>query len=192
MRAWLLAILIIILISGSAMLYMLYANAKNPLHDRQQEVESIALEETDAVEIREVDYYHGTRSFQVMDAVDEEGEEMYVWVEEQEAEEDIEEDLDLTDENENEENEEENNEEENEDEERLIMQRYQTDGVTKEDVAGLAQGELDMERLKSVRLGAIEETPIYEINYIDDSGRQSYYYVTFEDASYIRHYQFSS
>ncbi|GEL07429.1 DUF5590 domain-containing protein [Salisediminibacterium halotolerans] len=178
MRTWILAALLIFLLLSLSALYMLYASASSSLTEDSDVTEALALEHSSAAEILDMDYYHGTRAFHVFDAADDDGERLYVWVE-----------LEDSDEEERDENEADNNQES--DDERFVAERYHDEGISKDALREEVQSELDILRLNGIRLGMIGETPVYEVNYIDASGRQSYYYVTFEDAAYIRHYQFS-
>jgi uncharacterized protein YpmB len=161
MKAWIISISVIFLTAILALSYYLYKETADPIRERQEEAIILAEQSIDFSEVKEVNYYHGRRSYQIIDAVDDEGNEIYIWVEENDN-------LDETN----------------------IEVRQQSEGLTKQEVIEIALGEITIERLKSVRLGMIGSTPVYEVNYIDDEKRHSFYYLTFEDGTYIRHYQF--
>lgn len=162
MKAWIISISIMITVGFFAFCYYIYEITSEPLEMRENAAVQLAEQQIALAEVRDVNYYHGRRSYQVIDAMDEEGNELYIWVEE-------------TDEP---------------DDPATIEVREKSDGLTREEVLGLARDELSISSLKSVRLGMIGSTPIYEVNYVDDMDRHSFYYVTFEDGTYIRHYQF--
>ncbi|MGJ9382005.1 DUF5590 domain-containing protein [Salipaludibacillus sp. CF4.18] len=170
MKAWIMSISIMIIVGFLAFGYYLYQVTTDPLEARENVAIQLAGEQVDIAEVREAEYYHGRRSYQVVDAIDSEGNELYIWVEEV-----------------NQSDEDESNESEVEP---TIVVRDHTEGLTKDEVTSLSQEELSMSRLKSVRLGMIGSTPVYEVNYLDDTDRHSFYYVTFEDGTYIRHYNF--
>lgn len=167
MKAWITAGIIIVLTSFFAFFYYMYTNTSEPLMVRENLAVKIAKGETDLAEVIDVDFYHGRRSYQVIEGLDRDGEEIYVWVEE------------LT------------KEQMKDKQEPHIFTKYKNEGVTKEDVKEIIQKRLEMKELISIRLGVIGETPIYEVTYVDQSNRHSFYYLSFTDGSYInRHYRF--
>lgn len=167
MRAWIIAGLIIVISSFMAFFYYMYTNISEPLIARENEAIRIAKEETELVEVVDIDFYHGRRSYQVIEGTDKNGEEIYVWVEE------------LTD------------EQIAENKEPRIFTKKKKEGITKDEVRQIVQNRLEIKELVSIRLGMIGETPIYEVTYVDESDRHSFYYLSFEDGSYVnRHYRF--
>lgn len=162
MKAWIISISIMIIVGFLAFGYYIYHVTTEPLETRENSAIQLAAEQVDIAEVRDVDYYHGRRSYQVVDAIDSEGNELYIWVEENEGS----------------------------DEDPTIEIRDHSEGLTRDEVVALSQEELSITRLKSIKLGMIGSTPIYEVNYVDDMDRHSFYFVTFEDGTYIRHYNF--
>jgi uncharacterized protein YpmB len=61
-------------------------------------------------------------------------------------------------------------------------------GITLEDVLLFTQRELNPKQLISVKLGMENLVPLYEIIYKDQQGRYSYYFISFKDGSYLKHY----
>lgn len=179
MKAWLIAIFTIVFISAGTFLYVMYSSAMNPLQDREEEAIAFAEEHISFHSVSSVNRYHGARSYQVIDALNEEDEPIFIWVEERFT---VNEPR-IYDEFETE-------VEEEEEEPRRIIIRRQDSGISREEVENHIQNELTISRLNSIRLGMIGRTPVYEVNYISEDGRQSYYYLTFEEGRYIRHYQF--
>lgn len=161
MKAWIISISVILLVTVLALSYYLYEVTADPIRERQEQAILLAEQSVDFSQVRKVDYYHGRRSYQIIDAVDADRNDIYIWVEEKD-----------------------DSEKEN------IEVRRQSEGLTKQEVIDIVQDEITIERLKSVRLGMIGSTPVYEVKYIDDEKRHSFYYLTFEDGTYIRHYQF--
>ncbi|WP_416149746.1 DUF5590 domain-containing protein [Salipaludibacillus sp. HK11] len=181
MKAWIISISVILLATVIGLSYYLYEVTADPIRDRQDEAITLAGETVDFSEVREVNYYHGSKSYQIIDAVDDEGNDIYIWVEEIKEIEEIDESEETNE-----------IEESEESEEAKIEVRLQSEGLTKQEVIEIVQDELIIERLKSVRLGMIGSTPVYEVNYIDDEDRHSFYYLTFAEGTYMRHYQFLS
>ncbi|WP_017727990.1 cell wall elongation regulator TseB-like domain-containing protein [Halalkalibacterium ligniniphilum] len=73
-------------------------------------------------------------------------------------------------------------------EENEAIVRKAEDGITFEQAREIAEAELPIQELRSIRLGIEVNRPIYEITYFDNEERQSYYYVTFEDGTFVKRY----
>ncbi|WP_096188667.1 cell wall elongation regulator TseB-like domain-containing protein [Evansella halocellulosilytica] len=165
MKAWVISIASIIFIGLIAFFLIMYTVTGNPLNERQEMAIEYALNETELVDVTNVDYYHGNRSYQVVHGINESDEEIIVWVEEIE-------------------------ESDEEERDRRTFVRNKDEGMSVDQVRQLAYDRLDISSLQNIRLGVIGSTPVYEIVYTDDADRHSFYYVTFDEGSYIRHYQF--
>lgn len=166
MRAWIIAGIMIICILFFGLFYYIYVTTSDPLSARENEAVNIARKETNLAAVKNIDFYHGSRSYQVIEGSDDAGKGVYVWVEEL-KEEQKEENVTA----------------------RIVM-KFKHEGITKEEVREIVDSELEMKELISIRLGMIGVTPIYEVTYIDEDDRHSFYYLSFEDGSYInRHYQ---
>ncbi len=61
-------------------------------------------------------------------------------------------------------------------------------GITAEDAIEILQREQNPLEVKSVTLGIEQNSPIWEIVYLDQKNRYSYYYVTFKDGQFIKRY----
>ncbi|UCZ54814.1 DUF5590 domain-containing protein [Bacillus shivajii] len=166
MRTWLISIGAVLLTAGIVFFYFMYSATAGPLNDRQEEIKAFALSETELTSVNDISYYHGSRSYQVFYGVDDNDEDIIVWVEEIEHKED------------------------DENQSRRVFVRSQSDGISKDKVEQIAYDRLNVVSLINIRLGIIGNTPVYEVVYIDDADRHSFYYLTFKDGSYIRHYQF--
>lgn len=164
-------------------LLFLYFSASSPIEERQLLAEEAALEEFDLSEISDISFFHGTVSYQVIDGVNSEGEEIYLWMPEviEEPEEEPIDELNEADELES---------EEDPPAEPLI--RLHTEGITEEEALETLHADADIAEVRSVRLGVIQASPVYEINYRDTSGRFGFYYLAFEDGQYLRRYELAS
>lgn len=168
--------------------YAVYSAAFSPLDERRASAVEAAEQEYELQEIREIDYFHGAVSYQVIDAVDASGEEVYVFVEEPLPEEESAEEHDETENSGNEENE---TEESDDETERDVIILNKNDGISADEAVSIAASEADISRFVSVKAGFISDTPVYEIRYRDSEGRFGYYYVSFEDGDYLRRYELS-
>ncbi|UOE92305.1 DUF5590 domain-containing protein [Alkalihalobacillus sp. LMS39] len=74
-----------------------------------------------------------------------------------------------------------------EDRESIIV-RNAADGITKDQVRSFALSELDPKKIISIRLGYENDRTVYEITYIDEEDRYSYYYMTFSDGTFVKRY----
>ncbi|MFZ3588691.1 PepSY domain-containing protein [Bacillus sp. DJP31] len=61
-------------------------------------------------------------------------------------------------------------------------------GISKEEALKQLQQEQNPLEIKSVNLGIEQNIPIWEIVYLDQNNRYSYYYVTFKDGQFIKRY----
>ncbi|MFC4735861.1 DUF5590 domain-containing protein [Bacillus daqingensis] len=166
--------------------YAVLNSALNPLEERQALAAEAAEEEYELQEIREIEYFHGAVSYQVIDAVDASGEDVYVFVEDPlPEEEEAAEELDEAD------NEAGEQEEPAEGEERDIIVLNKNDGIAQDEAVSIAASDADISRFISVKPGFISDTAVYEVRYRDSEGRFGYYYVSFEDGDYLRRYELS-
>ncbi|WP_209122630.1 DUF5590 domain-containing protein [Alkalihalobacillus sp. BA299] len=72
-------------------------------------------------------------------------------------------------------------------EERIIVKNAK-DGLRKEEVKQFALAELAPKKLIAIRLGMENHLPIYEITYLDENDRYTFYYITFEDGTFVKRY----
>lgn len=61
-------------------------------------------------------------------------------------------------------------------------------GITSEEAVAITESEMNPETIQSVKLGMEDNLPLYEVKYQTDNNHQGYYYLTFEDGSYIKRY----
>ncbi|QKS71127.1 hypothetical protein FLK61_30905 [Paenalkalicoccus suaedae] len=192
MKAWIIAIAIILVVLVGAGVYSTFNLANSPLEARENEALRLAQASYEIDEVTDIVFYHGTTPYQVIDAVVA-GEPTYIWVEEliDETDEDIEiqDNMDNEVSNEVEEANEEASLEEAEQREPTIFAFAHADGLTAEEA--LERVDADIMEVRSVKLGAISSVPIYEIHYEDSQNRLGYYFIDFESGDYLRQYQLS-
>ncbi|MBM7661285.1 uncharacterized protein YpmB [Bacillus mesophilus] len=63
-----------------------------------------------------------------------------------------------------------------------------TKGISADEAVQLLTEERNPLSIKSVNLGIEQDVPIWEIIYLDQKNRYSYYYVTFKDGEFIKRY----
>lgn len=68
----------------------------------------------------------------------------------------------------------------------VVKQR--TEGISFEDVKQFIEKELSLKQLISIKLGMENSIPLYEITYIDQEDRLSYYFISFKTGTYLKHY----
>ncbi|WP_456278577.1 PepSY domain-containing protein [Bacillus sp. AK128] len=61
-------------------------------------------------------------------------------------------------------------------------------GISAEEAVNLLTEERNPSSIQSVNLGIEQNVPIWEIIYLDQNNRYTYYYVTFEDGEFIKRY----
>jgi len=76
-----------------------------------------------------------------------------------------------------------------ENEERVIVKKANK-GITKEDAISKLKADRNPKEIISIRLGMENELPLWEITYIDRENRYSFYYLSFEDGTFLRRYSF--
>ncbi|PYZ98387.1 hypothetical protein CR205_07275 [Alteribacter lacisalsi] len=174
MRGWILAGTAVLGLVTAVSLYLLYQSAASSQITGSDQAKAYALAEGYLTEVERADYYYGRRAYTVLSGEDQNGEAAYVWIEQQaEANEDEEDDAENS----------------AEDWEPRVVVRTQDEGISREEAEEIASRELEIQEWKQVRLGMIGDTPVYEMVYIDTDNRYSFYYLSFDDGSYIRHYQ---
>ncbi|MBU8907285.1 cell wall elongation regulator TseB-like domain-containing protein [Desertibacillus haloalkaliphilus] len=62
------------------------------------------------------------------------------------------------------------------------------DGLSEDDVRQLVSDELNVAKLISIRIGIEKRIPVYEVTYLDEDDRYSYYYMTFDDGTFMKRY----
>ncbi|ARK30346.1 cell wall elongation regulator TseB-like domain-containing protein [Halalkalibacter krulwichiae] len=65
---------------------------------------------------------------------------------------------------------------------------FQKDGISEEDAISIVYQEDQVKEIHSVKLGFERGLPIYEVTYLNEDNRKGYYYVTFEDGTFMKRY----
>ncbi|MDT8859974.1 DUF5590 domain-containing protein [Alkalihalobacillus sp. MEB130] len=63
-----------------------------------------------------------------------------------------------------------------------------SDGITKEEAIAIVTNENAVERIQTAKLGLERGLPVYEITFLNNENRKGYYYITFEDGTFMKRY----
>ncbi|MEY8349598.1 DUF5590 domain-containing protein [Bacillus cereus] len=125
---------------------------------KESKVVEIAKEKAKLTEVKTVDYYNGQSSYAVVQGVNEKGEQIIVWVPEKKGD---------------------------------VLVRKKNEGISEkqalQQVAKQSKTPKPKEFVKA-KLGAEGDVPLWEITYIDQEGRYTYYYLKFQDGDYVGYY----
>ncbi|GAF65256.1 hypothetical protein BTS2_2154 [Bacillus sp. TS-2] len=66
--------------------------------------------------------------------------------------------------------------------------RKADEGIDEEQVRSIVEAEHNVKSIQRIRLGYERNLPTYEVTFIDEQDRQSYFYVTFEDGTFMKRY----
>lgn len=156
MKKWIfiLAFLLIFVVIQSI---YLYNRALEPINKAEKTAVRLAEEHYKLKKIKEVTYFNGEESFQIIHALDNNDENIIIWVPEKNTK-------------------------------NLVMKKKE-DGLTEKQVKKFAVSELDIKKLKDIRLGMKQGTPVWEITFIDSEGRYSFYYLQFDGETWIENYR---
>lgn len=69
-----------------------------------------------------------------------------------------------------------------------VLSKQMKDGISSEQAAGIVTKDKQPKQIMKVKLGAENETPLWEITYIDQENRYHYYYVNFTDGKFEGEY----
>lgn len=165
MKKWLLLLLAILL----ALVWKvtdIYINTYQHLNIEQQNAIEKAKKTNDLEKVENIEYYYGKTSYQVVYGNNKENESIIVWVSEDETED--------------------------------MIVRKATEGWTKEQVMEQVLKERDPMKIIDIRLGAElitntrtgkeEVRPLWEVTYLDEQQRYTYYYLSFSDGSFLKRY----
>lgn len=137
-------------------LFHLYTNVSKPIKSSAEEALSyLKANATELADVKQVNFYHGTESYQVYEGTNDAGKEVFIWVAKS---------LDNH------------------------IVKGKDSGLTIEEVFLYTEEELRPKEIISIKLGIENSVPLYEIIYIDDQDRYSYFYISFKDGSYLKHY----
>ncbi|MDZ5608942.1 DUF5590 domain-containing protein [Bacillus pseudomycoides] len=69
-----------------------------------------------------------------------------------------------------------------------VLVRKKNEGISEKKALQIVAGERKPKELVKVKLGAENDVPLWEITYIDQEGRYTYYYLEFQDGKYAGYY----
>ncbi|WP_259417145.1 cell wall elongation regulator TseB-like domain-containing protein [Bacillus toyonensis] len=159
MKKWIFAIIIVIVASGIYGAYV-YNKAMDKKIPKESKSVEIAKEKAKLTKVTSVDYYNGKVAYTVVQGVDEKGEQTIVWVPDKKGN---------------------------------VLVKKKSEGISEKEalqkLAEQATGKGDEPKPKpkqivKVKLGAENDIPLWEITYIDQEDRYTYYYLEFQNGEY--------
>ncbi|GAE29056.1 PepSY domain-containing protein [Alkalihalobacillus hemicellulosilyticus] len=69
-----------------------------------------------------------------------------------------------------------------------VHEANEEDGITQNEAIAIVEQHETINQLQAVRLGYERNRPLYEITFIDENGRQAYYYLDFTNGSLLKRY----
>jgi uncharacterized protein YpmB len=63
-------------------------------------------------------------------------------------------------------------------------------GVSKQEAIAKLKAERNPKEIVSAKLGMEKGVPLWELTYVDDDNRYSFYYLSFEDGTFLKRYSF--
>ncbi|AIE78858.1 propeptide PepSY amd peptidase M4 [Bacillus cereus] len=156
MKKWIFTIIIVIVASGIYGAYVYNKAMEKKLPKEAKSVE-IAKEKAKLTKVKSVDYYNGNSSYTVVQGIDEKGEQIIVWVPNKKGN---------------------------------VLVKKKSEGISEKEalqkLAEQASGKGDEPKPKpkeitKVKLGAQNDIPLWEITYIDQEDRYTYYYLEFQN-----------
>ncbi|AXK17642.1 MULTISPECIES: cell wall elongation regulator TseB-like domain-containing protein [Bacillus] len=159
MKKWIFAIIIVIVASGIYGAYV-YNKAMDKKIPKESKSVEIAKEKAKLTKVTSVDYYNGKAAYTVVQGVDEKGEQTIVWVPDKKGN---------------------------------VLVKKKSEGISEKEalqkLAEQATGKGDEPKPKpkqivKVKLGAENDIPLWEITYIDQEDRYTYYYLEFQNGEY--------
>ncbi|MDV2683505.1 DUF5590 domain-containing protein [Alkalihalophilus lindianensis] len=69
-----------------------------------------------------------------------------------------------------------------------VNYRKASDGITYEQALSIAERALGESQIEQIRLGFTRGIPVYEVMYNDANQRKGYYYLTFDEGTFIKRY----
>ncbi|KFN01631.1 peptidase M4 [Bacillus clarus] len=163
MKKWIVAIIIVIVAIGLYGTHVYNKTMEKKVPKESKAVE-IAKEKAKLTKIKSVDYYNGKSSYTVVQGVDEKGEQIIVWVPDKKGN---------------------------------VLVKKKNEGISEKEalqkLAEQANTNSDKPKPKpkkivKAKLGAENDVPLWEITYIDQEDRYTYYYLEFQNGEYAAHY----
>lgn len=157
---WTLIILLLIIIASTAYMIVIYNQIQQDKKTGFTETEEIVLQETDLVEISDIERYHGEAAYHIVFGKTENDEHKIVYVP-------------LTN-----------------DEQDLIT-IDQSEMISKETLENQLQNECNTCKIISIIPGIENSELLWELTYVDDSGRYVLEYVSIHDGTQYEQFRFT-
>ncbi|WP_059105145.1 PepSY domain-containing protein [Shouchella shacheensis] len=143
-----------------------YQVVREPLAEGYENASAYLQSEHGFAEVETVNFYHGNTGYYVARGMNEDGEALIAWIEQ-----DLFRELP----------------EEEESSEPVVLPA--SEGLTEEEAWQAAQQEIGASvEFDGLRLGYEDGAPVYELTYMDDSDRKVFYYIDFADGSFVKNY----
>ncbi len=133
----------------------IYSLANEPIRQKEEKALDFVKKTIAIDRIVKRDFYHGTDSYQVFEALDSNGEEIIIWVP---------------------------------DTLNKYVMKKKDQGISFTVVRQFVIEKLHPKQIISIKLGMENSIPLYEIIYKDQQNRYAYYFITFNDGTYLKHY----
>ncbi|HET7656686.1 MAG TPA: DUF5590 domain-containing protein [Bacillales bacterium] len=153
MKKWILTIAIFVFATVIWQAISIYHGIEAKLHSRLDHAAEKAKREYHLKKVLDVSYYHGTNSYDVVKAVNQKGQPIYVWIPNGKGK---------------------------------PFHKRVNQGWSKGKVMQYVQNKLHPRKVISVRLGAEESLPVWEVTYLDQNGRYSFYYLRFDNGEWVK------
>lgn len=151
MKKWIFIMMGVLALIGWQ-LYMLYSGIVDGQAQKFAKAATTAQQRYDLKDVIDVTYYHGTVSYEVVKALNQHDETIFIWFPE--------------------------------DGEPFFKRA--SEGMNKSEVKQYALKTLNTKELIDIRLGAENNFPFWEITYIDENDRYTFYYLSFDGDHWVK------
>lgn len=154
MKKWIWTILIVVVavVLYGGHIYNATMEKKVPKESKTVEV---AKEKAKLTNVTKIDYYNGQTPYEVVQGVNEKGEQYIVWVPEKKGD---------------------------------ILVQEANKGISEKEALQIVAKERKPKQFVKAKLGAENNVPLWEVTYIDDENRYTYYYLAFQDGKFLKRY----
>lgn len=138
--------------------WSLYYGVEKKLDQEFAQASATARQHYHVKKILNVTYYHGTKAYDVVKAVNQHGKKEFIWIPYGKGKSYV---------------------------------RSARSGWGKGKVIQLVQQQLHPKKLISVRLGIEEHIPVWEVSYIDQNNRYTFYYLRYDNGEWLKNIHLS-
>ncbi|HEX7064130.1 MAG TPA: DUF5590 domain-containing protein [Bacillales bacterium] len=123
-------------------------------HQRElTEAAETARQSHNLKQVLDVSYYHGTKAYHVVKAVNQNGKKIYIWIPEKKG--------------------------------KTFIKKV-SQGWNKSKVRQFAKNQLNPKKLLDIRLGVESKIPVWEVTFIDQKDRYTFYYLRFDGQDWVK------